>query len=231
MTVGVPGPMRLPPTGPGGDTSGDPAVRKRADAGDAERERRPLPTPELPWWRLLGIPVLATVAVGVALWAAGVPVPRIIGIALTIGIVGWLLVRGATLQQHLWPEEPNTGPGWDRSSRLWEQPGLDAALDRPQFMAPRLLRTLRRESDALLTRRGLDPASDAARELLGPRTSALLYDDDAPTPQRAELRAIIRRLTQLAASGGPGVAPLRLPARLVGGAGSRRFPHFGRRPG
>lgn len=229
MTIGVPGPMRLPQTGTG-DHSSDPTGRKRTDAADADRERAPRPTPELPWWRLLVIPVLATAAVGVALWAAGVPVPRIIGIALTVGMVGWLLVRGATLQQHLWPEEPSTGPGWDRSSRLWEQPGLDAALDRPQFMAPRLLRTLRRESDALLTRRGLDPESDAARELLGPRTSQLLYDDDAPTPERAELRAIIRRLTQLAATGEPGVAPLRLPARLVGGDRSPRFGRLGRRP-
>ncbi|NNG36027.1 hypothetical protein [Nakamurella aerolata] len=195
---------------------------------DAPDPKRPLPDPELPWWRLLVIPGLAAVAIGIALWAAGVPVPRLIGIAVTIGIVTWLLVRGATLNQHLWPEEPTVGPGWDRSSRIWEQPGLDAALDRPQFMAGRLLRTLRQESDALLIRRGLDPESDEARELLGPRTFQLLYADEAPVAQRAELRAIIARLTQLAATPQPGVPALQIPARLTARP-ARRFPSFGPR--
>lgn len=186
--------------------------------------------PENVWYRLLGGPILVAVATGIAPYATGAPLLRAIGVGLTFGVVTWLLVKSMTIGAPLWPEPPETGAEWGRTPRQWEVPGLQSALDRPQYMSRRVLVQLQQLVAELLARRGHTIDSPQARGLLGDRTISLLTDPETRPASRNELTAIIGLCTQLAADDSAGARPLPIPAALVVGHQHRRS-LFGRRAG
>lgn len=186
------------------------------------------PAQENAWYRLLGGPILVGIATAIAPYATGAPISRAVGVGLVFGIVTWLLVKSMTIGAPLWPEPPETGTEWGRTPRQWEVPGLQSALDRPQFMSRRVLLQLHQLVADLLARRGNTIDSPQARELLGDRTISLLTDPETRPASRNELTAIIGLCTQLAADDSGGARPLPIPAALVVGQQHRRS-LFGRR--
>lgn len=208
------------------------SIRPNVGPASTDSRRPSNPTrparPENAWYRLLALPVLVALATGIGPYATGAPLSRSIGIGLTLGVVSLLVLMSMTAPRPEWPTPPIEAPEWGRLPRRWEVPGLDAALERPQFMARRVLVQLAGIATALLARRSLTLESAAARELLGDRTIALLTDPEAKAPSRTELSAVIRALTQLAAD--PVAAPLPIPAALVAGPRRRRFLPVRNRP-
>lgn len=192
------------------------------------RPVRTLP-PEHVWWRLLTLPVLVALATGIAPYATGAPLSRSIGIGLTLGAVTWLVIKSLTVPAIEWPQPPVVGDEWGRTARQWEVPGLDAALERPQYMSRRALTTMLPIARDLLARRGLQLDGARSRELLGDRGTQLLTVPDCSPPSRAELSVLIDRLTRIGAGevsvppappvpGEPHerpAHPLPVPARLL----------------
>ncbi|WP_029138173.1 hypothetical protein [Nakamurella lactea] len=179
------------------------------------------PAPENAWYRLLALPILIALATGIGPYATGAPLSRSIGIGLTLGVVSLFVLMSMSSPRAEWPEPPMESPEWGRLPKRWEVPGLDAALERPQFMSRRVLVQLARLAGELLSRRGLTLDSPGARELLGDRTIALLTDPEAKAPSRAELSSVIGVLTRLAAD--PAAAPLPIPPGLVAAPRRRRL--------
>lgn len=178
--------------------------------------------PENAWYRLLGLPILIALATGIAPYATGAPLSRSIGVSLTFGIVAWLLVKSMTLGGPLWPDPPDNGAEWGRTPRQWDVPGLQSALDRPQYMSRRILVQLHHLADELLARRSLSVDSAQARELLGDRTISLLTDPETPLASRTELIGIIELLTRLAVDDTGRSRALPIPPELVVGPRRRR---------
>lgn len=196
-----------------GHHSPEMAARQQAKAARIQRNY----TPDNAWYRLLGIPVLAALACAIAPFATGAPLSRSIGIGLTVGLVGWLLIKAMTVTAPIWPAPPATDQQWGRTARHWEVPGLESALERPQHMARRLLIQLHQLATEVLARRGLELDSPQARELLGPRIISLLTDPEAKSPNRSELTGISVLLAQLASTRSGGARPLPIPDRLTRG--------------
>jgi hypothetical protein len=196
-----------------GHQPSDLAARQQAKAARIQRNF----TPENAWYRLLGLPILAALACGIAPFATGAPLSRSLGIGLTVGVVGWLLVKSMTVTAPNWPAPPATDQQWGRTARHWEVPGLESALERPQHMARRLLVQQHELATEVLARRGLALDSPQARELLGSRIISLLTDPEAKTPNRSELTGISVLLARLASTRSGGVRPLSIPDRLTRG--------------
>lgn len=167
------------------------------------------------WYRLLAMPILAALACGIGPFATGAPLSRSIGIGLTFGLTTWLVVKSLTLRTPMWPEPPGTDREWGRSPCRWELPGLDGALERPQYMSSRLLREQRRIADSLLARRGLAIGSPRAQALFGARVISLLTDPGAKVPTTAELLGITDLLIDIGASPDGGVRALPIPDPLI----------------
>lgn len=171
------------------------------------------------WYKQLPLPILIALATGIGPYATGAPLSRSIGIGLTLGLVGLLILMSLNSPRADWPEPPIESPEWGRLARRWEVPGLEAALERPQFMSRRILVQLRGMTEQLLARRGLSLSTPQARELLGDRTVSLLLDPEAKPPTRMELSAIIGLLTRLSTD--PAGSPLPIPTDLVVPPGRR----------
>lgn len=194
-----------------GHHSPEMVARQQAKAARIQRSF----TPDSAWYRLLGIPVLAALACGIAPFATGAPLSRSIGIGLTVGMVGWLLIKAMTVTAPTWPAPPATNQQWGRTARQWEVPGLESALERPQHMARRLLIQQHQLATEVLARRGIALDSPQARELLGFRIISLLTEPEAKSPSRSELTGISVLLAQLASARSGGVRPLPIPDRLT----------------
>lgn len=194
-----------------GHQPSDLTARQQAKAARIQRSF----TPDSAWYRLLGIPVLAALACGIAPFATGAPLSRSIGIGLTVGVVGWLLIKAMTVTAPIWPAPPATDQQWGRTARHWEVPGLESALERPQHMARRLLIQQHQLATEVLARRGIALDSPQARELLGFRIISLLTEPEAKSPSRLELTGISVLLAQLASTRSGGVRPLPIPDRLT----------------
>lgn len=179
------------------------------------------------WWRLLTLPILAALAAGIGVYASGGPVWRSVVVALTAGVVTWLLVRALTVEADPWPPEPETEYEHGRVPQLWEIVGFDAALERPEYLGRRAIRSVRDVAVPVLRRRGIDldaPAdANVARELLGNRSFELLTNNDHGTPTRADLVALVDRVTQLATATGDGLRPIRIDPRLHPRRGRRSW--------
>lgn len=177
------------------------------------------------WWRLLTMPILAALAAGIGVFATGGPVTRSVVIALTAGVVTWLLVRALTVEVDPWPPEPETGFAHGRVPQLWEISGFESALQRPEYLGRRAIRAVREIAVPVLRRRAIDLEAprdaDRARDLLGSRNFELLTDPDHGAVSRADLVQLVDRVTRLATATGDGLRPVRIDPRLL--------PHSGRR--
>lgn len=177
------------------------------------------------WWRLLTMPILAALAAGIGVYATGGPVTRSVVIALTAGVVTWLLVRALTVEVDPWPPAPETGFPHGRVPQLWEISGFESALQRPEYLGRRAIRSVREVALPVLRRRAidLDAPEDAgrARDLLGSRSFELLTDPDHGAVSRADLVQLVDRVTRLATATGDGLRPVRIDPRLLPRHGRR----------
>lgn len=171
------------------------------------------------------MPILAALAAGIGVYATGGPVTRSVVIALTAGVVTWLLVRALTVEVDPWPPEPETGFAHGRVPQLWEISGFESALQRPEYLGRRAIRAVREIAVLVLRRRAIDldapRDADRTRDLLGSRNFELLTDPDHGAVSRADLVQLVDRVTRLATATGDGLRPVRIDPRLL--------PHRGRR--
>jgi hypothetical protein len=162
--------------------------------------------------RSLGWPLVGA-GVGLAgLLLAGVPLWRSVILAVSAGIVLFLVVRSMAAELPEWPYDVTLEPY--RPFTAWEVAGLEGSREKgPTFhrqVRPRLA-DLARE---LLHRRGIDPDSSQAAAVLGPELHALLLGDDLEVqPDSAAISRLCLAIARIAVDPIPGsTAPVRDPA-------------------
>jgi hypothetical protein len=170
--------------------------------------------------RYLGWPFFGA-AIGLAgLSLAGVPLWRSVVIAVSAGIVLYLVVRSMAAELPEWPYDVALEP--HRPFTAWEVAGLEGSREKgPTFqrqLRPRLAELARE----LLRRRGIDPDSGQAVTVLGVEAHALLLGDDpGAQPDSAAISRLCLAIARLAVDPIPGsIAPIRDPA-LAGLTGRR----------
>lgn len=182
----------------------------------------------------LWLPALIAIVAGFATYAFGAPLLRAVGVALTLGIVAYLLARSLAVGQPGWPEPPDNA-GRERIRAQWTVPVLDAALARPRYSGDRLLDKIREVAEPVLARRGEDLSGPLAQQWFSPSGVRLLRRESGP-PTADDLRALIDALARLAAEDTPGRPGLKVPPSLISGrrhgpsmrsllADRRRRPH------
>jgi hypothetical protein len=166
----------------------------------------------------VGWPIFGTVVAFGGLALTGVPAWRSVLIAMTVGVVLYLVVRSMSVEPPDWPYDVPTEP--TRPFIPWEMPGLEGSREKgaaySRYFRPRIA-GLARE---LLRRRGIEADSDRARTLMGPNNHRLLFGAD-PLAQPdgvgiSRLCEIVARLAVDPTIGTP--VPIRNPA-LSGLAG------------
>ena len=173
------------------------------------------------WYRYLGWPAFGTLlGLGAAL-LSGIPLWRCLVIALTGGIVVYLVVRSMDTDPPEWPYDIPLEP--NRPFTAWEVAGLEGSREKgpsyQRYLRPRLWVL----AQDLLVRRGVDPASPRAESLLGAEAYRLLSGrDPAAQPDSAAVSRLCHAIARLAVDPVPGTTPpIRNPA-LRGLAGSGR---------
>ncbi len=159
-------------------------------------------------WAAVGIGVVF----GLVVYGVGAPLIRALGLALVVGLAGFVLLRALETAAPEWPDPP---PGRDRVAGIqrWRLNGFDALGDRNPGLGPHLQSRLQALASALLARRRLVPGSAAAVALLGPTTHDLLYPParDERTrpmdPTTGQLAEMVDRLIALSGQRVP-AAPL-----------------------
>lgn len=163
----------------------------------------------------LGPAALIVVVTGIATYANGAPLPRAIGVALTLGVVTYLLLRSLVAHRQDWPPPPDNAER-ERFPTRWRMPTLEAALSRPRYSGDRLLARIRLLAEPVLARRGEDLSGPIARQWFSPSGVRLLLGESGP-PTADDLRALIDALARLAAEDAPGRPGLKLPPALISG--------------
>lgn len=170
------------------------------------------------WPRRWIWPVIVGVAVVVGTMAAGVDWWRCVVLAAAITVALWSLIAATAAPVPAWHEDV---PG--RAYRLpstWEVPGLAAARESDtafeEYLRPRLWAL----TCDLLAARGIDPESDAARDLVGTNHYRLLNGQDTdPKRRTASVSALCHIVAWLAVDpGADGPVPVAEP-NLQGLAG------------
>lgn len=146
------------------------------------------------WILQLGWPLFgAALALG-GLLLSGVPLWRSLVIAITGGLVVFFVVRSLATNPPEWPYDVVLEP--TRPYTAWEVSGLEGARQKgpafQRYLRPRLWELCRE----LLRRRGIDPDSARAAELVGPAAYDLLSGRD---PSAQPDSATVSRLCQIVA--------------------------------
>lgn len=176
-----------------------------------------------PWVRHIGWPVFGALAALGALLLTGVPLWRSVVIALSAGIVLYLVVRSMAVEGPEWPYDVSLEPS--RPSTTWEVVGLEGSRERGSSFQRYLRPRLSELSRELLRRRGIDPDSARAAALLGREATLLLSgDESAARPDSGAISRLCMVIARLAVDPIPGTpTPIRDPALrgLTGGPGRR----------
>jgi len=143
------------------------------DHGDTDPDTN---TAVAPWWRSLTWPVIAGAVATAGMLASGVPVWRAVVIAVACGAALWSIVVSLSVARPEWPYDLPVDV--HRAPTTWQVPGLVGAMESDvsfqQYLRPRLWSL----AQQLLRRRGIDPDSERAAALIGPREYALLTGAD-----------------------------------------------------
>ncbi len=177
-----------------------------------------------PWWWHVFWPVVATIATAGGMLLGGVPAWRAAAIALAVGAALWAMILTMTVEAPSWPYD--SGP-YDaareehRSPTVWEVPGLAGARESDMSFQHYLRPRLWALAEELLRRRGIDPASQAAVDLVGRAQYALLSGADTDSGRAmASVSVLCQTIARLAVGPAPGSAPpIRNPA--LGGLAGR----------
>lgn len=173
------------------------------------------------WVRHLGWPVFGAILAFGGLVLSGVPLWRSVVIALTGGLVLLFVVRSLAADPPEWPYDVMLEPS--RPFTAWEVAGLEGARDKgpafQHYLRPRLWELCRE----LLRRRGVDPDSAQAVEVVGPAVYDLLSGrDPAAQPNSATVSRLCQTVARLGVDPIPGTStPIRDPAL----AGLTGHPH------
>ena len=197
--------------------------------GGARRATRPADTVDSAdepahyprWWRHLGWPLVTVVVGTAAMLIGGVPAWRAVAIVLAAAVAVWALAASLVAPQPEWPYE--LPPDVRRASSVWQVSGLVGATESDaafhQFLRPRLWAL----TVELLRRRGIDPDSQRAVELVGPREYALLTGADTdPRHVTASVPTLCHTVARLAVQPAPGSKPAITNPALAGLAGAPR---------
>lgn len=156
------------------------------------------------------------VAGGVDLWRAAL-------ISAGVAVALWSVVATMAVPEISWHDDV---PGEHyHSSSTWEVPGLTSARESDEAFARYLRPRLWSLAETLLERRGIDPGSDRARELVGHRNYALLTGEDTdPRHVTTAVSALCHAVAQLAVTPLPDSRPPLESRALAGLAGKSRPP-------
>jgi hypothetical protein len=193
----------------------------RADSARATVDAADEPVELDRWYRFLVWPAIGAVVTAAGLIAAGVPAWRGVVIGLSVGAALWAVIVSLTIEQPEWPYDVPTDV--HRAPTSWEVPGLVGAQESEvsfqHYFRPRLWEL----AQELLRRRGIDPLSERAAALVGPREYAMLTGADTdPGRTTASVSVLCQTIARLAVEPAPGSEPaIRNPA-LAGLAGRPR---------
>ncbi|OJV23977.1 MAG: hypothetical protein BGO26_04075 [Actinobacteria bacterium 69-20] len=164
-------------------------------------------------------PIIVTVVGGVGMFTGGVPPWRAVVIAVGAGLALWTVIVSFAVRRIDWYDDV---PGSTyRSATPWEVPGLAGARESAEafelYLRPRLWSL----AQDLLRRRGIEPDSARARELVGEREFALLSGIDRnPRRTTASVSVLCQVIARLAVAPLPGSAPAMANPALKGLAGA-----------
>ncbi len=170
-------------------------------------------------WRYGAWPVIVAVVGGAGMFAGGVPPWRAVVIAVGAGLALWAVIVSFAVRRIDWYDDV---PGFTyRSATPWEVPGLVGARESAEafelYLRPRLW-SLAQE---LLRRRGIEPDSARARELVGEREFAIFSGVDRdPRHTTASVSVLCQVIARLAVEPFPGSAPAIANPALKGLAGA-----------
>lgn len=178
------------------------------------------PAGEPPWWRHIAWPIVVLVLAGSGMLVGGVPPWRAVAIALGVALALWSLILTFTVRRIDWYDDV---PGASyRISTPWELSGLAAARESAEafefYLRPRLWDLAQK----LLRRRGIDPASARAGELIGAREYAILTGVDRdPRRTTSSVSVLCHTISRLAVAPIDGSAPPIANPALTRLAGNR----------
>lgn len=181
------------------------------------------------WLRHWVWPALLAVFASVGMAAGGIELWRAVVLSLGAAVALWSVIATMAVTDVSWHDDV---PGEHyRSSNTWEVPGLNSARESDEAFARYLRPRLWSLAETLLTRRGIDPVSARARELIGTRHYAVLTGSDTdPRHMTGAVSALCRAIAQLAVTPLPeGRPPVDSPA-LAGLAGAVAAKPAGRAP-
>lgn len=165
------------------------------------------------WLRRWAWPAIVAGAIAFGMIAGGVDAWRSILVAIGVGVALWSVLASVSSYRPVWHDDI---PGQTfHPASAWEVSGLAGARESPDSFAGYLRPRLWSVTADLLRLRGIDPASDRAREIVGRREYALLTGEDGdPRRMTSSVSALCQTVARLAAPGGEAGTPaLR---RLVG---------------
>lgn len=156
------------------------------------------------------------VAGGIDLWRAAL-------LSAGMAVALWSVIATMAVPDISWHDDV---PGEHyHSSSTWEVPGLTSARESDEAFVRYLRPRLWSLAETLLVRRGIDPASARARELVGPKNYALLTGEDTdPRHMTAAVSALCHAVAQLAVTPLPDSRPPIESPSLAGLAGTARTP-------
>lgn len=214
--------------------SGGPRARKGLGAAiDAGAEARPDhsrlvdrsddPADYGRWGRHWIWPALIVAGGTFGMVAGGVDVWRAALLSAGVAVALWSLIATMAVPDISWHDDV---PGEHyHSSSTWEVAGLISARESDEAFTRYLRPRLWSLAETLLARRGIDPMSARARELIGPRNHALLTGEDTdPRHMTTAVSALCHAVAQLAVTPLPDSRPPIESPSLAGLAGTSRAP-------
>jgi hypothetical protein len=151
--------------------------------------------------------------------AGGIPPWRAVVIAVGVGVALWLSIESSHVSRPRWSDDLPDG-GFFATAPPWEVPGLTASRfstgSFQRYLRPRLWAL----ATELLRRRGIEPASPRAAELVGRRDYALLTGGDTrPGHVTSSVSALTMSIARIAVTADGDDPPVVRSPALAGLAG------------
>lgn len=172
-------------------------------------------------WRHGIWPAIVLLVGAVGMIGGGVPPWRAVAIACGAAVALWSVIASMHAAKIDWYDDV-PGAGY-RTPTAWEVPGLAGARESADAFQDYLRPRLWALAQDLLRRRGVDPASERARQMVGPRDYALLCGADRdPRRTTSSVSALCQTIARLAVDEIDGSAPPMPDPALRGLAGASR---------
>lgn len=201
-------------------TGGADGQRSRSDVSGLV-DRADEPADYGPWLKRWIWPAILAVSIAAGMVVGGIDMWRAVLVALGVAVALWAVIASMTAPRIRWHEDV---PGERyRSTSSWEVPGLAGARESDTAFSAYLRPRLWALAEDLLRARGIDPTSDRARKLIGPRQYDLLTGADVePRRMTSSVSVLCQTIAHLAVDPQAGGRPPVDTPSLRGLAGAPR---------